>query len=123
MTHHSLGSEKIAHSSHAVMEHIASRWNGGRHRRSKYMPKPSVYLPRISKRHLIVEVHESAPVNLDDRRLDIDHLLMDLIPRKAPGAKTIYDRYVFWCKLIGRHDIYNRRLARRFLKLMRRNAV
>jgi len=123
MTDHCLGTERIAHSSHAVMEHIASRWKARGHRRAKYMPKPSTYTPRINRRFLKVEKQPSVLVEVSNRRLDIDHLLHDLHPRKAPGAKTIWDRYVMWCEARGRRGIYSRCLARRFLKSLKTNRL
>lgn len=116
MTAHCLGTERIAHSSHAVMDHIACRWKASGHRRPKYMPKPSTYLPRIPRFSLKTIQHPTVPVDVSTRRLDIGNLLHGSHPRKAPGAVTIWDRYVDWCNGHHYQNIYSRRVARKFLK-------
>lgn len=123
MTDHCLGTERIAHSSHAVMEHIASRWKATGHRRPKYLPHPSTYLPRIPRFTLKTVQHPTVLVDPSTRRLDIDHLLHGVHPRKAPNAVTIWDRYMDWCNGQRRQDIYSRRLARRFLKSLKSNRL
>lgn len=63
----------------------------------------------------------SIPVQCEASRKDIDNLLYGQIRLPDRGPKTpgplLFDLYVNWCRSIGREDFYNRRLARRWLKL------
>jgi hypothetical protein len=57
------------------------------------------------------------PVRLDRQRPDIDDLLNPHAHvRRSPTERTIHDRYLAWCRRLGRADVFNRRLARRYIK-------
>ena len=62
-------------------------------------------------------------VFLSDARQNymIDSLLADQIGAPMPKSPTdkplrMFARYCLWCKSIGRSDVFNRRLARKFLR-------
>ena len=116
------GSNKITHLSHTRMDAIIA----GR-RFHTIAPEASHPHPgREPHKKIIRDFHIS--LSATTIRSDITLLLADAIPApnpKGPNDKPIrlFQRYQRWCSARGYRDIFNRRHARRFLKLMRLNRL
>lgn len=127
---HCSGSNKITDLSLNRMQ-VLTRNSGKRLNGRRYEPRPNSIggcgITGITTgNHLtkkIVPVY-SMKVYLKQQRPDIDDLLADNVPApppKYPGDNPLrlFQRYTRWCLSLGRQDFQNRKLARRFLKLMK----
>lgn len=124
MTQHHTGSPKCPAVRDAML--LADAYNNGLTTKGKKRiyarrPVPVEAHHRTSRRPLKGIPKHSHAVVLTDQNDAIDNLLdADAHMPASPSHGTIHDRYVAWCHAQGRKDIFNRRLARKFLKTIRK---
>lgn len=122
MTHHLPGSLKIQALLDVELLTDLPRGSRGRSRCIQRLLKRQrdEYSPgRVSRSSVKPAGTHKYPVVLADQNELIDNLLdADHWLRRSPTERTLHERYVIWCQARGRRDIFNRRLARKYLKCL-----